>query len=305
MTQTISELTRKRIFDIYPLAKISWAGDLEDPVFLDRLYDLSQLNSNDGRFSTARDDIWQHRVNNYDWPDDWILQDSRFGLLTVSDEEFLRFLCETIHPVVQSSEAMVRILLDHYNERLRHDGWEIYEKEFMSGYPIYSFRKLTSATTQTLSQGKKVVESIDSSYIHTQINRIENSIEIDPELAIGTSKEFIETVCKTILEETKGTVPDNLDFPKLVRTTLKELKLVPDEIPDSAKAVETIKLLLMNLATVSNALAELRNLYGTGHGKSAKAKGLEPRHARLAAGAAITLAVFLFETYEKIKSRNA
>ena len=46
--------------------------------------------------------------------------------------------------------------------------------------------------------------------------------------------------------------------------------------------------------------AELRNAYGTGHGKSKSQSGylLEPRHARLAVGAAATLGVFLYETHE-------
>jgi hypothetical protein len=53
------------------------------------------------------------------------------------------------------------------------------------------------------------------------------------------------------------------------------------------------------LATVSQSLAELRNLYGTGHGKGGRTKGLSPRHAKLAVGAAATLAVFLFETHKE------
>jgi len=61
--------------------------------------------------------------------------------------------------------------------------------------------------------------------------------------------------------------------------------------------------LLMNLASVANRMAEVRNLYGTDHGKYAKTKGLQTHHARLAIGAASTLAVLLFETHqEQIRS---
>jgi len=48
-------------------------------------------------------------------------------------------------------------------------------------------------------------------------------------------------------------------------------------------------------------LAELRGLYGTGHGKHGKASGLSPRHAKLAVGAAATLTTFLFETHMETK----
>src|SRR5947209_5042830 len=56
---------------------------------------------------------------------------------------------------------------------------------------------------------------------------------------------------------------------------------------------------LNNLATISQGLAELRNPFGTGHGKDAGSRGLNKRHARLAVGAATTLGVFLFETHQE------
>jgi Abortive infection C-terminus len=88
-------------------------------------------------------------------------------------------------------------------------------------------------------------------------------------------------------------------LPELVKLTIKELALAPSDIPDSAKAAETVKRLLNNLATITQGVAELRNQYGTGHGKAAGSKGLGPRHAKLAVGAASTLAVFLAETHNE------
>ncbi len=76
------------------------------------------------------------------------------------------------------------------------------------------------------------------------------------------------------------------------------LQLTPDHIQDEAKAADTIKRLLGNLANITSGLAELRNAYGTGHGRHASSKGLQSRHARLAVGAASTLAVFLVETHD-------
>ncbi len=74
--------------------------------------------------------------------------------------------------------------------------------------------------------------------------------------------------------------------------------LTPDDIPDLAKAFVTIKRLLSNLATIPQGIAELRTLYGTGREKQAKAKGMSARHAKLAVGAASTLAVYLSETHQ-------
>ena len=90
----------------------------------------------------------------------------------------------------------------------------------------------------------------------------------------------------------------------MTKEMLKELKLVPVGIPDAARGADVIKRLLSNLGTIGNGLAELRGLYGTGHGKHGSATGLGVRHAKLAVGAAATLAVFLFETHTESSTRS-
>ena len=61
-----------------------------------------------------------------------------------------------------------------------------------------------------------------------------------------------------------------------------------------------VKRILQNLGAIGNGLAELRGLYGTGHGKHGKAAGLRARHAKLAVGAASTLINFLFDTHRQL-----
>lgn len=101
----ITEVTRRAVLNYLTLSGIAWAGRLGEPEFLGRLYDLSSMHSTDSRFKDASGDIWQHRVNNpSDWEDDWVFFDSRFDLLHAADDEYLRFLCETIHPVVRADE---------------------------------------------------------------------------------------------------------------------------------------------------------------------------------------------------------
>lgn len=139
----------------------------------------------------------------------------------------------------------------------------------------------------------------DAKELAVQIRRMEQSINTDPSLAIGTAKELIETCCKTILAERGTTISKSPDISNLTKDTLKALKLVPDGIPESARGSDVIKRLLNNLGTIGNSLAELRGLYGTGHGKDGKFEGLTPRHAKLAVGAASTLANFLFDTHKE------
>jgi hypothetical protein len=150
---------------------------------------------------------------------------------------------------------------------------------------------------------KQTAHDFDARHLAEQIKRMEQSVHQDPALAIGTAKELIETCCKTILAERGKPITGTPDMSTLTKATLKELNLVPEGIPDESRGSDVVKRLLQNLGTIGNGLAELRGLYGTGHGKDGRASGLTARHAKLAVGAAATLATFLFDTHEETKSR--
>jgi len=153
----------------------------------------------------------------------------------------------------------------------------------------------------SLDDLKQKAQSLDANHLTEQIRRMEDSVETDPSLAIGTAKELIETCCKTILAVRGVAISGTPDIPTLTKATLKELNLVPEGVPNAARGADVIKRLLSNLSTVGHGLAELRGLYGTGHGQHGSTAGLTTRHAKLAVGAASTLAVFLFETHEQTK----
>lgn len=134
---SITEITRREIIDELTLESIDWSGRLSETDFLSRIYDLSELPSTDSRHSTAEQDIGQHRESFVDWEDVWVFYDDRFNILNGSDENFLRFICETIHPVVRPNEEMTRNLAERFNEHLEKDGWELYEKKQISGRPVW------------------------------------------------------------------------------------------------------------------------------------------------------------------------
>lgn len=145
-------------------------------------------------------------------------------------------------------------------------------------------------------------EDFNSDYIDNQINMMMDSIDKNPTEAIGKTKELIETCCIIILENRGISIDKNWSVQQLSKQAVKSLKLTPDDIPDSAKASDTIKKLLSNLASICGYMAELRNPYGSGHGKSASYKGLSSRHARLAVGATASVVSFLWATYKEQKS---
>lgn len=294
---SISEITRQDIFDWLSVSPFHWAGRMDDGDFLGRVFDLDEMASYDSRFKHITGDIWQHRVNNLDWPDDWVFTDDRFALLTGPDDTFLNFLCESVHPVVQRDRAKTHEQVEAYNKYLQRDGWKLVPGEMVSSHPIYKPIRVSVDGNHATRSVTRVADALNADYLRQQIQRMEISIESDPALAIGTAKEVIETVCKGILAARGEAIDASWDVPKLVRTTSKTLGLLPDEIPQASKGVEFIKRVLQALSSVAGGIAELRNHYGTGHGREPSSKGLQPRHARLAVGAAATLGTFLFETH--------
>lgn len=294
---SISRATRKNVVDWLTIEGVAWSGRLEDIEFLERAFDLDELPSTDPRFRNARQDIWQHRVNNFDWDDAWVYSDSRFGLKEGTDEVFLRFLCEMLHPVVRPDVAEARRLAHELNDLLKADGFELVESSKIGDRPVWAARRRSLAGAQALPAVRHAKAVFDADYVNTQITRMEAAVDPDPALAIGTAKELVETTCKAILEARSKPPPKAADLPKLVRLVSEELHLVPEGVPDSSRASETIRRVLGSLGTLVDGIAELRNAYGTGHGQAPRARGLGPRHAKLVVGAAATLAVFLYETH--------
>lgn len=295
----ITEITRRNIFDFIQVENIHWAGRFDEIEFLSRIYNLSVLPSSDSRFNDAAGDIWQHRVNNpSDWSDDWIYFDQRFNLLFCDDSIFLKFLCEMIHPLIRRDITEVKKLQQIYNDLLRVDGFEIIEKTKVSGHPIFASRVIISNNLVAKRVTNEINIKLNAEYVTNQISLMESSIESSPYIAIGIAKELIETCCKQVLVERSIEVDKKWDLLELVKNTNKLLKLTPSDIPDEKKASKTIKTILGSLTTVVHGICELRNDYGSGHGKDFKFKGLGPRHAKLAVGAASTLAIFLLETHE-------
>jgi hypothetical protein len=248
----VSQVTRRDIFDALLVEKISWSGRLEESEFLARVFDLGSLPSKDSRFKNSAGDIWQHRVNNpQDWDDDRVFYDDRFNLMGCDDGLFLRFMCETVHPVVRPDVTESQKLVQLYNAYLQNDGFALVEKSRISGKPVYVGRDIGIIEAPGVSAAKETLGGTDTTYVAQQITRMEASVVNDPGLAIGTAKELVETCCKTILHDRGIDVPKNADLPQLVKLTSRELQLTPDDIPDQAKAAETIKRLLSNLATIT------------------------------------------------------
>lgn len=160
---------------------------------------------------------------------------------------------------------------------------------------------LDGASAVVESTAEDLIGKFSSEYMTQQIKLMVSMQKANPTEAIGKAKELIESCCKTILDEMGIPWSINDDVSQLSGKVLKRLDLLPDNVQSSDPGADSIKAVLGNLRAIPSKLAELRNPYGSGHGKSASYVGLEERHAKLAVGCSITFVDFVWSTYESTK----
>lgn len=168
---------RMNILDGLRLESVVWSGALDDVEFLSRLFDLQQLPSLDSRYKDAAGDIWQHCINNDDWDRDWVFSDGRFNLVDGAADNFLRFLCEIVHPVVRPNRDEALKLVVHFNEQLRQAGWELYEEERIAGRSRFAYRKIIHNSASVVSRAMTVADALDAGWMAKEIERLEHAID--------------------------------------------------------------------------------------------------------------------------------
>ena len=129
--------------------------------------------------------------------------------------------------------------------------------------------------------------------VNQEIERIAAAIETDPADSITASRALVETVCKSVLDELGEPINESEDLPSLYKRVAVALKI------DPTQHEVVYRQTLQGLVSAVQGLAELRNKLGDAHGRSRLAARPQPRHARMAAGAAMTVSTFLVETLEQ------
>lgn len=173
--------------------------------------------------------------------------------------------------------------------------------------PLYEkCREIINREKENSNDNLEIIEDVkkyfSSEYLEQQIDLVRKMYDENPTEAIGKSKEILESVCKTILESNGQSVKNSVNMRELIKETLKVLDIEESLKEIDSKADKIIKQILGNLNGLYGGIIELRNYYGSGHGRSENFIGLSKRHAKLAVGLSLTLARYFLETSEeKIK----
>jgi len=131
-----------------------------------------------------------------------------------------------------------------------------------------------------------------------EVRRINQNVNHDPADAITSARALVESACRHILADHGEKPSAGAELSELVNSVVERLQLLPPDASEAGKGREALRKVVRSLRAALDGLVELRGLYGDPHGKPPGFKGLEPRHARLAATLAGAVATFLVETHQ-------
>jgi hypothetical protein len=137
-----------------------------------------------------------------------------------------------------------------------------------------------------------IIRDRDLSGLQTEFDRSYSNIESDPPAAVTASCALLESLFRTYIEEEKLEMPSEQSIKPLWKVIRRDLKFDPAVVND-----EDLKTILTGLASIIEGVGSLRTHKGSAHGRGKTVYKLKPRHARLAAHAAFTIASFVLEAW--------
>lgn len=158
---------------------------------------------------------------------------------------------------------------------------------------------------QADKKANEIIQLLTQEYVNKQIRLMNNSIESNPHLALGISKELIETCCKHILNKAAIEINKDWDIAKLVKETNKQIDLIPFQVENIELAKSSIAKILSGFSNIVHGITELRNSYGTGHGHLPEFKTLDVIYIKLAVSASSELAIFYLSLEQLNKEKSS
>jgi hypothetical protein len=191
-------------------------------------------------------------------------------------------LMEVKHPTPNWDEEVVE------PERVRiRAALADYGLEYAKGG--YINKSGTTGVSRTIAE---IIEARDLSGLQTEFDRIRENEESDPASAVTASCALLESLFKTYIEEENLQMPSEQSIKPLWKVVRSDLKFEPSVTED-----EDLRTILKGLGAIVEGLGSLRTHKGSAHGRGKVKYKIKPRHARLAAHAAFTLASFVLEAW--------
>jgi len=287
----VTELTRKRLIDLY--GEFPLCTEQEPLELLKNLWPIASMREADpmpGLPRTLDEAIERHTVRNFDWDTRDLLK--AVGVPSMSQRQLFRFLAATVHPMAQNSERQT-VMVDAFNEHLKHDGFELKVVKRISGSPVYEVQFVPSGAPSDASI-TAALAAFNPADVHARWTSAMERRATDPSGAITLARTLLEDVCKWILHEAgEASDTDADDLPVLYRKLAKTLSLAPDDHTE-----KIFKQILGGCSAIVEGLGALRNKLSDAHSPGPKRARPLPRHAELAVNLAGTMATYLVSTWE-------
>lgn len=116
----------------------SVCGQMDKVDFLDQIWNLHLLNSDDPRYKDAYGDAVQHLRNNSDWDEEYTFL-TRFGLLKATDDTFYKFLNMVVAPEVRGNEEEILRYVREINTVLVGTNCALERIATRANLPVYNF----------------------------------------------------------------------------------------------------------------------------------------------------------------------
>lgn len=133
----------------------------------------------------------------------------------------------------------------------------------------------------------------DPSAILDHLNRLADTVDSDPRLAVSTAKALIESTAKCVLSTRGLPYSSTAKLPALVNEAQTALSLAPKGVSDEDKSLRQV---LQSLVSLTQGVTEIRNKIGVDHGAESVPTWVRPRHARLVVGSAHVWCGLMLET---------
>ncbi|KPQ38633.1 MAG: ATP synthase D chain, mitochondrial (ATP5H) [Phormidium sp. OSCR] len=138
----------------------------------------------------------------------------------------LNVFADILNEIPTTEEEEKQKLVRHLEE----DGYVYNDEQIVS-------RKLDTALISAIAKA-----SLDTEHLNIYVDRINASVETDPALAIGSTKDLIEATLKTILNGCSFEYDDKKEnIPKLLKKVQKVLQLTAKEVDGSKKRCRRYK----------------------------------------------------------------
>ncbi len=156
----------------------------------------------------------------------------------------------------------------------------------------------TTTNSSFVMHGARTAIAGGMQHISRQVTSIESAIDENQGYAFDLAKTLIESVCKTILNERSVAYSTSDDLPKLFKTVINNLPLLPKNVSDEAKVRKSLAQTIGGLHSAVQGICELRNACGfASHGGDENQPALESVQALLAAESADAIVGFLFRVH--------